>query len=358
MDTLDQAFEDWKRRANEADLLQTAQSFGAQLKRTGAEWVGPCPGCGGKDRFSINPSKHKWNCRGAEGGSTVVGMVMHIAGLSFLEACQELTGEPPPKGRAKPLSPAEQEDRRRRKQAADEERAARDAAEAERRQRKAEDAASIWEAAKPIEGTLAETYLIRRGLIVPPQGWPDVLRFAPSLTYELDDDRPRYPALVARVDDPFGQLTAIWRIYLQESGDKIDRDPAKVGLGPAAGGAVRLGGIGPKVGIAEGIETALAAWAMNGFKYPVWSVLSTSGMINFEPPPELSACSIFPDGDNPFRMQDGDYVLCEPPGRHAARLLHDRLIPLGIKAPVQPEPPIGQDYLDMLKVRRALMGAA
>jgi putative DNA primase/helicase len=44
-------------RARQADLLDVAQRFGA-LKRVGvSEYVGPCPVCGGKDRFSVNIKK-------------------------------------------------------------------------------------------------------------------------------------------------------------------------------------------------------------------------------------------------------------------------------------------------------------
>jgi hypothetical protein len=34
------------------------------LKRCGKELVGPCPRCGGTDRFSIQPDDGVWSCRG------------------------------------------------------------------------------------------------------------------------------------------------------------------------------------------------------------------------------------------------------------------------------------------------------
>jgi hypothetical protein len=37
---------------------------GIRLRGT-IERVGPCPVCGGRDRFSINTKKRVWNCRGA-----------------------------------------------------------------------------------------------------------------------------------------------------------------------------------------------------------------------------------------------------------------------------------------------------
>ncbi len=90
------AFDDWKQRADETDPLEAAAKYGAVLKRAGREHVGPCPFCNGRDRFSLNLQRHKWNCRGHGGGHGAVSMVMHIAGLTFLQACEELTGEPNP----------------------------------------------------------------------------------------------------------------------------------------------------------------------------------------------------------------------------------------------------------------------
>jgi phage/plasmid primase-like uncharacterized protein len=42
-------------RARQADILAVAQRHGAKLRRVGGgEFVGPCPVCGGTDRFSVN----------------------------------------------------------------------------------------------------------------------------------------------------------------------------------------------------------------------------------------------------------------------------------------------------------------
>src|SRR5579871_2006371 len=75
----------WKQKALAADILNAARERGAQLKRAGSEWTGPCPACGGSDRFSINTRKKVFNCRGANGGD-VIAMVQHIDGCTFMEA--------------------------------------------------------------------------------------------------------------------------------------------------------------------------------------------------------------------------------------------------------------------------------
>jgi hypothetical protein len=62
---LDSAIE----RAREADILNLVERLGAKLKRVGAsEYVGPCPVCGGRDRFGVNIKKRLWNCRGCGKG--------------------------------------------------------------------------------------------------------------------------------------------------------------------------------------------------------------------------------------------------------------------------------------------------
>lgn len=65
-------------RARAADLLEVAHSHGAQLKKSSGEWIGPCPACGGSDRFSIKPKARVWNCRGF-GGGDVIALEMHLS---------------------------------------------------------------------------------------------------------------------------------------------------------------------------------------------------------------------------------------------------------------------------------------
>lgn len=336
------AYRDWKERAASCDILQEAVARGAKLKRTGREWFGPCPECDGRDRFSINVQKRVFICRGAAAGD-VVAMVMHIDGVSFMQACEALTGEPPPNGQAKPLSAAEKAERDKRR--AENERAQRQReAEQERYQEDTREAAqAIWDKAEPAKGTLAETYLRNRGIVL--DDIPDVFRFERYLRHP---NGGRFQALVARVDDVDGALTAVWRIYLTTDGHKADVENPKLGLGPAAGGAVRIGGIGPRIGIAEGVESALGAWLLMGKKFPVWSALSTSGMQNIEIPLGVERVVAFPDGDVSMKREGDGYVPVKvPPGRRAAQALKHRLNEEGIPCALAAEPPAGRDYLDL-----------
>lgn len=276
---------------------------------------------------------------------------------AFLGMSREESRRDDPEIRARREREAEESARRRERQEQLEER---------KKARRAETAIEVWAECRPISDTLAERYLSGRGIPAPPDGWPDVLGFHVGLEWEQGaewaDGRkvkegPVFPCLVGRVQDAGGETTAVWRIYLSESGEKAPIEPNKVGLGPANGGAIRIGGVGPKIGVAEGVETALGAWWLIGRRFPVWSVMSTSGMANFEPPLAVERGTTFPDGDHPSQKRGEEYVAAEPPGRRAARILRDRMTSVGLQWTTEAEPPIKQDYLDLWRDRQTLENA-
>lgn len=360
----DPRFDAWKEKAFQADILTMAKELGAKLKRAGSYWVGPCPTCGGTDRFSVNPGRRTFNCRPV-GGGNVVTMVRHIERLSFLEACEKINGEPPPGRKSTPLTEEEKAEieRRRRRAAAEQEK--RDKAAARKLAGKIETAGTIWRNTIPLTGTIAERYLIRRGLRIPPCGWPDCLGFHPNLEWtlgrvyedgpmgrELVKQGPFFPALVCRVDAADGTPCGVWRIYLDADGNKAPVDNPKVGLGQ--GGAIRIGGGDAHIGAAEGAETALAAWEMTDYRKPVWALQSTSGMIGFDPPAFIKSVMIFPDGDIAHEdKRTGKLIV---PGAVAAEKLHERCRAIGLPSEIGPTPePLldghdkeNADYLNIL----------
>lgn len=193
----------------------------------------------------------------------------------------------------------------------------------------AQEVARILAGCQPLAGTLGEVYLKSRGLSDPSS--PDLLFNADLTDYEAKRGRP---GLVAIVRDGAGSPTGgIHRTFLLDDGS--GKAPAgKKMLDPVAGGSVRLAPLPEdgRLGIAEGIETALSAQAI--FRIPTWAALSADGVRRWEWPAGISHVTIFADA--------GDA------GMQAAAALADRLnaadIPNTIVRPLH-----GDDFNDDLR---------
>ncbi|WP_234822444.1 DUF7146 domain-containing protein [Palleronia aestuarii] len=303
----------------------------ATLKRAGREWTGPCPSCGGTDRFSINTDRDVYNCRSCQGGDGI-GLVELALGCDFPAALAWLVGD-----RDVRLSP--QELARREGEIARQREARERRAEDERRKSIAA-ARAIWAEGKPIAGTAVEVYLSGRGLgpdILTP---PEVLRYHEALPY-MDRQAGEWveihrgPAMLGLIAAPNGELIGVHRTWL----DPAEKDgkayihvrgtarPAKKVLGSKKGAAIRLSGQACAPGtfdtlvMAEGIETTLSAmvadpvpgaayWAgvdlgnMAGRRHLRGEGMKFAGMPDldddeaFVPPPWLRRLIFVQDGDS------------------------------------------------------------
>jgi DNA primase len=83
----------WTEQARAVRIEDEIARRGIKL-RGGVDRCGPCPVCGGTDRFSINLKKQVFNCRGSTGGD-VIALVQHLDGVSFLDAVARLAGPAP-----------------------------------------------------------------------------------------------------------------------------------------------------------------------------------------------------------------------------------------------------------------------
>lgn len=232
-----------------------------------------------------------------------------------------------------------------RQRAAEADRAKQAAKDQVEKERVLEFADGIWEAACPVTGSPAELYLLGRGIHL--TEWPEALRCHPSLPHP---DGGRYPALVCRVDDTAGNLTGVWRIFVTEAGKKAPVSNVKLGLGPTAGGAVRLfPAINGEIGVSEGVETSLAVHVLTRGKVAMWAALSTSGMRGFQPPFDIERIRVFPDPDIARRGDDGRWK--PSPGLSAAAALKERMDGESVSCLIEPAPRAGRDYLDVLAAR-------
>jgi hypothetical protein len=153
-------------------------------------------------------------------------------------------------------------------------------------------AIAIWNAGRPAEGTLVQTYLGTRGIRIP---LPPALHFHAGLKHPSGTIWPGMVALVTCGAD--GAPLAVHRTFLSRHGlSKAPVEPAKMMLGRCRGGAVRLGPIGDRVMIAEGIETALSAMQATG--QTAWAALSTSGLRTLDLPASVRDVVVLADGDD------------------------------------------------------------
>lgn len=268
---MDAILQDRKDRAHAMPIGEVADRLGVDgLRGKSGEMVGPCPVCGGNDRFSINTRKNVFLCRKCEdahGGP--VNLVRHVMGCDYPAAIDWLLGEVD-----LGVSPEELARRAERARAAERRRAR----EAEKyRARAIRDARSIWDRARDGNLGVVPAYLAARGItreMLPTV--PRALRFIADHPYVKKVDghlvtMHRGPAMIAAVQASDGSVTAVHQTWVDTTpphgkarivfGD--EPQPAKLVRGSKKGGAIRLytpqGAEAMVMG--EGIETTLSALA-------------------------------------------------------------------------------------------------
>jgi len=79
---------------NTLDLAGKDVSLKKVAGTYGGEWQGPCPACGGEDRFHVwpeqNEGKGAYWCRGCEKAGDNIQYLRDFRGMSFRDACAEL----------------------------------------------------------------------------------------------------------------------------------------------------------------------------------------------------------------------------------------------------------------------------
>lgn len=188
-----------------------------------------------------------------------------------------------------------------------------------------------WREAKPVQqGDPVWTYLNSRTGIV---NMPRSIRYHPGLWHA--EEKQRFPAMLSVMLYPNGKCASMHRTYLTPDGKKAPIEKAKKlmqGLSINTS-CIRLSGIEPVIGIAEGIETALAASVTFGI--PVWAATSSGVMKTWEPPAGIQEVIVCADNDLSFTGQEAAYSLAR------------RLTLKGLKASVRVPEQAGTDWADL-----------
>ncbi|MFG1351545.1 toprim domain-containing protein [Xanthobacter autotrophicus] len=121
-----------------------------------------------------------------------------------------------------------------------------------------EAARRLFAMSQPLAGTLAETYLRRRGITL--LHGTGNLRFHPRCYYKPDDGPAEtWPAMIAAVTDLSGRITGVHRTWLAPDGtDKAPVDTPRKAMGDLLGSTVRIGVPDSVMAAGEGIETMLS----------------------------------------------------------------------------------------------------
>ena len=99
------AFDAWFAQARAVPLEQIVERRGIRLLGK-VDRCGPCPQCGGDDRFSINTAKQLFNCRGCGAkGHGAIDFTSWLDGIEAIPAAEQLNGEPPPEANGKDRAP-------------------------------------------------------------------------------------------------------------------------------------------------------------------------------------------------------------------------------------------------------------
>lgn len=230
---------------------------------------GPCPFCGGTDRFRFDDKKGKgtFYCNSCGSGDGL-DFLQKFKGVNFSEAARMVDEML----RAESLPPKEIQD-----------------PPADSREKME----ALWKSGSALtENDMAGRYLkSRTGVTVA----------SPAL-------RVIHRAMIAKVSDPTGRGVQIHRTLFDEKGEKTGRMMMRAPL--PAGSAIRLyEPVQGVLGVAEGIETAISARLL--FGVPVWALINANNLEKWEPPEGVNHVMIFGDNDRSFTGQAASYALAK-----------------------------------------------
>ena len=270
---------------------------------------GPCPMCGGKDRFRFDNKGGEGTYYCSQCGSgNGFDLLRGVNNWDFRTAASEVDRIV---GNIAAETPAKQLDEDQRRDMLN----------------------RLWKSGASIRGdNPASRYIGSRGLYLPQNA--ECLRYVERCPVPGGGFAHALIAMVSTVD---GKPANIHRTFVRADGaGKADMDEPRA-LMPGRipdGAAIRLSSVyGERLGIAEGIETALAA--ADRFKVPTWAAINSTILAKWVPPESVREVVIFGDNDPKYG------------GAAAAYALAHRLAVKGITVDVRIPDAIGTDWADV-----------
>ena len=269
---------------------------------------GPCPMCGGKDRFRFDNKQGRgtWICNQCGSGDGF-DLIQRITGMTFSEIAKEIDGISG-KIEAVRVRTVDYDANRKRLRA------------------------TAGKLKKVQNGDPVDLYLKSRGI----KFAPDCIKIHPGMNYYEEGKMVgQFPAMVSLVSD--GEAVTYHVVYLTNDGKKADVSACKKILPPVKpldGACVRIGGDSDAISIAEGVETALAIHSYSG--KPCWSALSSGNLEKFIVPAGCNHVTIYADNDESYTGQKSAYTL-------AAKIKKS-----GVDCEVLIPPITGEDYCDVI----------
>lgn len=270
---------------------------------------GPCPMCEGTDRFRFDnkggDGTYYCNVCGAGNG---FDLLCRVHSWNFAKAASEVDRVV---GNIAAETPARQLDETQRKAMLN----------------------RLWTSAASIRSdNPAARYLGSRNLNLPHNA--GCLRYAARCPIPGGGFSPAMLAMVTNAD---GSPCNIHRTFVSADGSgKADMSEPRA-LMPGRitdGAAIRLSSLhGERLGIAEGIETALAA--SQKFNIPTWAAINSTILTKWHPPAGVREVVIFGDNDAKFG------------GAAAAYALAHRLAVKGLTVDVRIPEQVGKDWADV-----------
>lgn len=258
---------------------------------------GPCPVCGGKDRFRFDNKENRgtWYCN-ACGAGDGYALYMLVKGLgNFNEAvkqCEKVYGSLKPKLVEKQLNTKQLLNK-------------------------------LW------KGTTNDTtelvrYFNTRGIVRVPDGvLGRILRFHPHCPWKDGSVVGYAPAMLARVFHLDGTPATIHRTYL--STDVPLRKMLMPHDGTLRGCCIPLGKASGTIGAAEGIETALSCYQM--FGVVTWATYCADQLERFVVPTSIDNLVVYGDNDSSYVGQAAAYTLAKRAHKANPELNIEVLIP-------------------------------